>query len=408
MIDITKFNKLSKNFGYDHNYLSDLLFNTNSFISGSFALSVFLNEKFESQDLDIYVPLYIPKDEHKNSDFVKYLMIHNKDTTLNNYEKYLNYMYDESLINDIGYTYLENESKITKNDLSNNINFKYTGSLIKYVKTYGKVDPDTNIQTKVQVIFLNECKIEELLKSFDLNIVRLAIVSTSINEMQFYHKINNYITNHNLQTILDKNMYFPDLILEDSRLATERLFKYTNRGFKYDYSYHSHCKKYIEDQYINKYIDQKYGNKRAVILNTQTDNDDDLFIKNYVANKNNLLKTNIYELLKKYEFNENDLKYNTIYDLNSFNLYPSEQYEDAKTMSKLLENNNYECSLIHTNMSFKIDLYKYLCNTYTIPTIPIDDSSKYLYKYLCSASTISIANASKKLYEIINKIKLDK
>lgn len=361
-ININKFNKLFSKFKLTYDEVQLILNysgSIKSFISGSMALSVFLDEKFDDeQDLDIYIMEY-------NKNIIK---------------KHLEYI--DKILDEKGY-----ESSVSKDYIDYNKfgKYKYHNQYIKEVITYFYYsDKDT---IKIQIIIIDDCIIKNLLDTFDINIVKLAIYSTG-NEMYFYEDTtNDYLKNQNLALIKYKKMYVTDL--NSIQKSIIRIFKYLNRGFQL-----CHHQTYEDIIFIDKYLRQELGyngdllynnccfnkndlfdknrktNKTTIILSdsesdsetydSESDiNNSDLryekeieFIKNYINHPQNALKTDIYNKLKNYSFSEKDIKYNRIYYIDRFNLYTNEEQNISKKVNKLFDIDYIESCMIEINYHF--------------------------------------------------------
>jgi hypothetical protein len=234
------------NISYDE--LKNILHFTNGFIAGGFALSAFLNNNIKTilisktlpkyQDIDIFIR-------------IPYTYEDNQIYNPSNYKFKLGYLPFELLakkyiINILkSKNYIEN---IPKKDI-NEIEIEYKNCalshFIKNINTF--INKDTN--RKIQIIFLYDCKIEDFLETFDLNICRLAFMySYDKDELDFYHNINKYLNNYELNLIRNKEMYIYVSLYTLNLFS--RIIKYINRGFKFiDKNNHSNLitSKYLMD-----------------------------------------------------------------------------------------------------------------------------------------------------------------
>lgn len=205
-------------FDFSNDELNGILYKTNGFISGSFALSVYLNlDIYPDADLDIFVILPFKHDE-------KYQYFHSIYLQLI-IEKYHKFLTEKGyklkdLCGKKNYD-LESMKKPT-NDIP-----YFTSALSIFIKNITNYISPNN--KKVQIIMLYNWSIEELLDTFDLNINRLAIHSVG-NQLQFYHYTNKYITDNELVDILHKRMYIYNPLYPAN--LEKRVTKYISRGFQ--------------------------------------------------------------------------------------------------------------------------------------------------------------------------------
>ena len=69
-------------------------------------------------------------------------------------------------------------------------------------------------------------------KTFDLNICRLAFLySYNKNDLDFYHNINKYLKDYDLDMIINRKMYIYMLLYRPNIFS--RIIKYINRGFEF-------------------------------------------------------------------------------------------------------------------------------------------------------------------------------
>jgi hypothetical protein len=231
-------------FNISYEELKNILKFTNGFIAGGFALSAFLNNNIETtlidnnlpknQDIDIFITIPYTY-EHSYRHPWKYIFelgylpfellakqyIKNILESKNYYEDILN---DRKRYNNF-----HTIKNITTKDI-NEIEYKNSAlsHFIKNITTY--INNDT--KRKIQIIILYDCKIEYFLETFDLNICKLAFMySYSIDNLDFYHNINNYLKNYDLDLIKNKKMYV-NISLYTPNLF-KRIIKYISRGYDF-------------------------------------------------------------------------------------------------------------------------------------------------------------------------------
>ena len=264
------------NISYDE--LKNILHFTNGFIAGGFALSAFLNNNIKTtlisttlpknQDIDIFIRIpYTYEHSHKHP--WKYIFdLGYLPFELLAKEYIINILKSKNYTEDITpgvKDYLKSKN-ITTKDI-NEIEYKNSAlsHFIKNITTY--INNET--KRKIQIIFLYDCKIEDFLETFDLNICRLAFIySYDKDDLDFYHNMNKYLNDYDLDLIKNRKMYV-NISLYTPNLYS-RVIKYINRDFEFiDKNNHSNIitSKYIMDmsdddnesiRKIQDYIDDNF------------------------------------------------------------------------------------------------------------------------------------------------------
>jgi hypothetical protein len=244
------------NISYDE--LKNILHFTNGFIAGGFALSAFLNNNIKTtlisttlpnnQDIDIFIRIPYTY-EHMYKHPWKYIFeLGYLPFELLAKEYIINILKSKNYTEDItpGVNDFHKIKNITTKDI-NEIEYKNCAlsHFIKNIKTF--INKDT--KRKIQIIFLYDCKIEDFLETFDLNICRLAFMySYDKDDLVFYHNINKYLNEYELNLIKNKKMYIYMSLYTPNLYS--RVIKYINRGFEFiDKNNHSNLitSKYIID-----------------------------------------------------------------------------------------------------------------------------------------------------------------
>jgi hypothetical protein len=210
-------NILSHHFGYTSEELAELLYSTNSFISGSVPLNMFIQKRlFNGLDLDIFmrIPFKFSEEPSKTSLNLKCFYP---------YEKLAKDKFHSSLQSH-GYQLVrKNESNKwdSKNLETNDIEYMKCAlsHFIKNILTYEKDG------RKIQIITLFDCTIEEFMETFDLNICRIVILGKN-KELVFY---TDHLTTIELKAIQNKEMYIFNPLYRGN--LVNRIKKYINRGF---------------------------------------------------------------------------------------------------------------------------------------------------------------------------------
>lgn len=213
--------KITNHFSLDANKFAKLLYDTNSFISGGSALCAFLNKNIQNdQDLDIF--LRVPHDRHKRYAHHSYYPYQELAT-----EKIVDFLKSQGYNNNGP----SGSGDSVYGSMKEETNGSHLSSHVKYVINY------YNNDKKIQLIILYDCRIEEFLNSYDLNVCRLAICANNDEyefplgntpKMYFYHKLCKYITKKELDDITNKKMYILKSNFDNS---VDRIKKYIKRGF---------------------------------------------------------------------------------------------------------------------------------------------------------------------------------
>jgi hypothetical protein len=230
-------------FNISYEELINILKFTNGFIAGGFALSAFLNNSIEKtinsnllpedQDIDIFIRIPYTYENNINcpTDIIFELGYLPFELLAKQYIKTIleSKNYIEDILTDKRY----NDYHKIKNKTSININeIEYKNSalthFIKNITTY----INNNTKKKIQIIILYDCKIENFLETFDLNICRLAFLySYDKNDLDFYHNMNEYLKDYDLDMIINRKMYVYMLLYRPNIFS--RIIKYINRGFEF-------------------------------------------------------------------------------------------------------------------------------------------------------------------------------
>jgi len=220
------FHKFAEYFGFSYSELVNLLSISNAFIAGNVALNAFIQtELFNELNLDIFV--------HKPNEILI------------------------SILKSKGYEYIENAS----NDLIP-LN-KEINSIMAYQSQ------KTGFTTKtIQIITIADCSIDDFLKSFSLNICKLAIISSPYK----LHIYMDHLTYQEICEITGKRMYISKLVKPTNRFdqidqfekIEKQIKKYINHGFiltkRYDKTELSHMPwptkigNYLYDAYNNEVL----------------------------------------------------------------------------------------------------------------------------------------------------------
>lgn len=267
-------NKLVTYFELAEDELSEVLYKTNSFISGGSALNVFLNKDFEvDQDLDIF--LRIPD------------LTHNYLQDINNYPfafESLAYGILDSYFKNNGYfPQKDADEKIKKylksvnNQNTNEIEYHQSALryFIKNIKNYKKGNK------KIQLIILFNCELNEFVDTFDFNICKLIIKGeknfNSQNSPSFQYKLNfdnSHLSENDLNIIKNGKMFI-DYCLYPYNLF-DRIKKYTNRGFQLIDKQTGYSIFYLDDIELKKYINSNF-NRIITYENLMTKRREELF-----------------------------------------------------------------------------------------------------------------------------------
>ena len=309
------------NFGIQDCIL-EILRNTKAFIAGSFALSVYLDEEFLEQDLDIYLRVPFTKDNFKERDNKYYSSCY----TIENLAK----QHIHNLLTNCGYIIaykedreLELTVKKSASEVLHETTFDYDGDyaghnyfsdeegrveciyiksgLSHYIKNIVTYENKTR-KKRIQIITLYNCKIHEYLDLFDLNICRIVIeyIEFHCNNIYYYdydyyekpyentkggfiyyHDKNNYLNKYELSLISSKKMYIYNPMHPPN--LPPRLIKYIDRGFTWfdkktgepiDYVYVEHEICYTFGSAYRQFIDniktvvKKLGYTKTMDYNT--------------------------------------------------------------------------------------------------------------------------------------------
>jgi len=393
------FEEKLKKFGYTCDELGDLLYKTNSFIAGGFVLNSFLQEDlYENSDIDIFIR--IPYD------YENYIVVNNSNQNTkfkSNYYPY-EYLAKNLWIDSLekkGYTMIDNRQIRYSMDIAKYKKIHKSMSELEYqncaLKHYIKRIIDfKNDNYKIQIIMLFDCKIEEYLDLFDLNICKLAIYSNGY-DLDYFHNVNSYLSTDELQLIKNKKMYIHCPLYPVN--LEKRILKYISRGFTWIHSrtfkeinitYNNDIAEYIYEffeEHIITYEELKNihnekqneqnkiyvgieesdyedsDNEIKIEINEETDNESDIdinFIKAYKTNSNNLMKIDIYDALLNYQLTEKDIKYKRIFSLDEFNLFSVEKQKLADEVYKVFDDETLIIKIIDTNINFKFDIAKHI------------------------------------------------
>ena len=338
-----KIKKHSEKFGIQ-DCIINILKHTKGFIAGSFALSVFLDEQFKSQDMDIYMRVPFTSEMYKNYDKKYYASYYTfeylaKEYVNNLLEKrgyHVEYNMDRPLMvkapintSEISLEELNNEDTFNGYDYDydkkKSVKCKYIRSglshFIKDILTF----ENKQLKTTIQIITLYDCKIHEYLDLFDLNICRIAIEYEEFEaeysnygyienyednklynklkgELVYYHDKNDYLNKYELSLISSKKMYIYNPMYPPN--LPDRLIKYINRGFTW---FDKRTGEQVEFNYITNNHSKKYSNEYYDFLNVISKCVQNLGFtivvdyNNYLKNKYrlNFNKTVYHELVSK-------------------------------------------------------------------------------------------------------------
>jgi hypothetical protein len=216
---------LLNHFDFTENELSNLLYQTNSFIAGSAPLNVLVKNNqelklYDNIDLDIFLRIPYTKEN-----------LYPYQPFKNNYYPY-EQLAKEKIINCLkskGYNYIESKYKgyLCYNNPTEEIEYMKS-AMSNYIKNIISYQKD---KKKIQIITLFDCDMDEFLKTFDLNICQLALISDGDGTLNLYHQ---HLSKIELNEIKNKKMYITNPLYPAN--LEKRIHKYLKRGFTWIHS----------------------------------------------------------------------------------------------------------------------------------------------------------------------------
>jgi len=255
-------------FGLTFKNISDILYHTQGFIAGSFALSVYLNEKFPEQDIDIYIRTQYTKvlDENESRKYkISCYTVKADNPLLCHSFEFLAQRYINDVLTSCGYELVDWRDNYIEEGPDTNPLHHFIKNVVEYTNGNNK---------KIQIITLYRCDLQFFLQLFDLNICRLALgffkspdpkkpVEPDFiyysyaspqsgfrclydGKIDFYHNHNKYLKNE-ISLIKLKKMYLYNPTYPPN--LPPRLIKYMKRGFTW---INNKTNEIIDFQYLDK------------------------------------------------------------------------------------------------------------------------------------------------------------
>jgi len=184
-------NRLKERFGYHTDDIIEFMKNNDIVISGSFALQVYLNERWDNSDIDFYYNMK----EHKKDEWIK------EDVLNNNIIKLIN---------------------IFKKIFNDSYNYLYDFTSNQCIKFYNN-DDSTTLDKKHGIDLIISDNYKKVINEFDLSFNKIywnpnsGFVLINPEEKKLIKKKMGYIANYKKNKLLN---------------SLERYNKYKNRGFE--------------------------------------------------------------------------------------------------------------------------------------------------------------------------------